>query len=89
MDAWTHLKIVPLTYPISFFDKAKKDAAWALTNISSGGSVAQIAAIANDGALEALCSVLLCRDTEVSFKTCILPRPVTLQNQSRAVGQGQ
>jgi len=47
--------------------KAQKEAAWALTNISSGGRVDQIAAIANDGALEALSSLLLSRDSELQL----------------------
>jgi len=44
--------------------KAQKEAAWALSNITSGGSLDQIAAIANVGALEALCGLLSCRDSK-------------------------
>jgi len=47
--------------------KAQKEAAWAVTNIVTGGSVDQIAAVANAGALEALCGLVNCRDTQIQL----------------------
>jgi len=47
--------------------KAQKEAAWAITNIVTGGSLDQVAAVANQGALEALCGVLNCRDTQIQL----------------------
>lgn len=45
--------------------RAQKEAAWAITNLVKGGAVDQVAAVANAGALEALCGVLTCRDSQV------------------------
>jgi len=65
--------------------KAKKEAAWSLTNISNGGSVAQIASIANEGALEGLCSVLLCRDVE--FQLVLLDGISNILAAGKKIGQ--
>ena len=47
--------------------KAQKEAAWALTNLTSGGSLDQIGFLANAGGIQALCSLLTCRDSKVIF----------------------
>jgi len=45
--------------------KAQKEAAWAITNLTSGGSMEQIASVANHGVLKILCQLLDCRDAKV------------------------
>jgi len=47
--------------------KAQKEAAWAIKNLVEGGAVDQVAAVANAGALEALCGVLTCRDSKIQM----------------------
>lgn len=47
--------------------KAQKEAAWAITNLTSGGSIEQIALVANLGILDVLCNLLTCRDAKVTL----------------------
>jgi len=42
--------------------RAQKEAAWAITNITSGGSIEHMVFLCQQGAIPALCDMLSCRD---------------------------
>lgn len=45
--------------------KTQKEAAWAITNLTSGGSVIQVSHCLENGCLEPLCNLLSAKDTKV------------------------
>ena len=45
--------------------KSQKEAAWAVTNLTSGGTVQQIAYLVQMDALAPLCNMLTCKETKV------------------------
>merc|ERR1711942_206140 len=47
--------------------KAQKEAVWAITNLTSGGTIEQIATIANHGIVPILCDLLTVRDSKVTL----------------------
>merc|ERR1711942_351989 len=47
--------------------KAQKEAVWAITNLTSGGTIEQIATIANLGVVPILCDLLTVRDSKVTL----------------------
>merc|ERR1711942_322645 len=47
--------------------KAQKEAVWAMTNLTSGGTIEQVATIANQGVVPILCDLLTVRDSKVTL----------------------
>ena len=47
--------------------KSQKEAVWAITNLTSGGSVEQIAYAVQCGALKPLCDLLSTKDVKVTL----------------------
>jgi hypothetical protein len=45
--------------------KAQKEAVWAITNLTSGGTIEQIATVANQGIVPILCDLLTVKDSKV------------------------
>jgi len=48
--------------------KSQKEAAWAVTNLTSGGSVEQIIVLCQYGVIRPMCDLLAARDEKVSKK---------------------
>ncbi len=47
--------------------KSQKEAAWAVTNLTSGGTITQIIALCQYGVLKPMCELLGARDDKVFF----------------------
>ena len=45
--------------------KAKKEATWAITNLTSGGGAAQVFKLVELGGLKPLCNMLSCNDVKI------------------------
>ena len=62
-----NLQIFLLSYSRTAEFKAQKEAVWAITNLTSGGTIEQIATIANHGIVPILCDLLTVRDSKVNL----------------------
>ncbi len=51
--------------------KSQKEAAWAVTNLTSGGTVEQIIVLCHHGVIKPMCELLAARDEKVGPWTSI------------------
>lgn len=60
--------------------KAQKEAVWAITNLTAGGSMEQIVYVVQAGALKPLCDLLVVKETKIV--TVILDALINILNVS-------
>merc|ERR1719204_2742629 len=65
--------------------KAQKEAVWAITNLTSGGTIEQIATIANFNVVPILCNLLTVRDSKVTL--VILDGLTNILTTGQKIGQ--
>ena len=64
--------------------KAQKEAVWAITNLTAGGSIEQIVYVVQAGAMKPLCDLLVVKETKIV--TVILDALINILNVS---GEGE
>merc|ERR1719204_1205309 len=65
--------------------KAQKEAVWAITNLTSGGTIEQIATIANFNVVPIVCDLLTVRDSKVTL--VILDGLTNILTTGQKIGQ--
>lgn len=60
--------------------KAQKEAVWAITNLTAGGSIEQIVYVVQAGAMKPLCDLLVVKETKIV--TVILDALINILNVS-------